>query len=74
MQAYELYSPIKQKRIFFFKAVFHFFFHVQMFPIAVTCGNTFILKPSEKDPGDFQFLCSIAIYGIVELLIMTGMH
>lgn len=22
-----------------------------MFPIAVTCGNTFILKPSEKDPG-----------------------
>ncbi|CAK9180665.1 unnamed protein product [Ilex paraguariensis] len=23
-----------------------------MFPVAVTCGNTFILKPSEKDPGD----------------------
>ena len=22
-----------------------------MFPVAVTCGNTFILKPSEKDPG-----------------------
>jgi hypothetical protein len=22
-----------------------------MFPIAVTCGNTFVLKPSEKDPG-----------------------
>jgi malonate-semialdehyde dehydrogenase (acetylating)/methylmalonate-semialdehyde dehydrogenase len=22
-----------------------------MFPIAVTAGNTFILKPSEKDPG-----------------------
>ncbi|CBI40848.3 unnamed protein product, partial [Vitis vinifera] len=22
-----------------------------MFPIAVTCGNTFILKPSEKNPG-----------------------
>lgn len=26
---------------------------VQMFPIAVTCGNTFVLKPSEKDPGKF---------------------
>ena len=26
---------------------------LQMFPIAVTCGNTFVLKPSEKDPGDF---------------------
>ena len=24
---------------------------IQMFPIAVTCGNTFVLKPSEKDPG-----------------------
>lgn len=24
---------------------------MQMFPIAVTCGNTFVLKPSEKDPG-----------------------
>lgn len=24
---------------------------LQMFPIAVTCGNTFILKPSEKNPG-----------------------
>ncbi len=22
-----------------------------MFPIAVACGNTFVLKPSEKDPG-----------------------
>lgn len=25
---------------------------MQMFPVAVTCGNTFILKPSEKDPGN----------------------
>ncbi|KAG6762525.1 hypothetical protein POTOM_033033 [Populus tomentosa] len=23
-----------------------------MFPVAVTCGNTFVLKPSEKDPGE----------------------
>ena len=22
-----------------------------MFPVAVTAGNTFVLKPSEKDPG-----------------------
>jgi hypothetical protein len=28
---------------------------LQMFPLAVTCGNTFVLKPSEKDPGDFGF-------------------
>lgn len=29
---------------------------LQMFPIAVTCGNTFVLKPSEKDPGNHCFL------------------
>lgn len=28
-------------------------FFFQMFPIAVTCGNTFVLKPCEKNPGDF---------------------
>ena len=28
---------------------------LQMFPIAVTCGNTFVLKPSEKDPGDLLY-------------------
>ena len=22
-----------------------------MFPIAIACGNTFVLKPSEKDPS-----------------------
>jgi hypothetical protein len=28
---------------------------LQMFPIAVTCGNTFVLKPSEKDPGVYLY-------------------
>ena len=27
-----------------------------MFPVAVTCGNTFLLKPSEKDPGAAMIL------------------
>ncbi|KAI5080589.1 hypothetical protein GOP47_0003772 [Adiantum capillus-veneris] len=31
-----------------------------MFPIAVTCGNTFILKPSEKDPGASILLAELA--------------
>lgn len=31
-----------------------------MFPIAVTCGNTFILKPSEKDPGAAMLLAELA--------------
>ncbi|MCO5597328.1 hypothetical protein L7F22_051404 [Adiantum nelumboides] len=31
-----------------------------MFPIAVTCGNTFVLKPSEKDPGASILLAELA--------------
>ncbi|KAM3742526.1 hypothetical protein ACB098_07G074600 [Castanea mollissima] len=32
-----------------------------MFPLAVTCGNTFILKPSEKDPGAAVMLAELAV-------------
>uniref|UniRef100_A0A2N9EFB0 methylmalonate-semialdehyde dehydrogenase (CoA acylating) n=1 Tax=Fagus sylvatica TaxID=28930 RepID=A0A2N9EFB0_FAGSY len=32
-----------------------------MFPVAVTCGNTFILKPSEKDPGAAVMLAELAV-------------
>ncbi|CAI9104140.1 OLC1v1002762C1 [Oldenlandia corymbosa var. corymbosa] len=32
-----------------------------MFPIAVTCGNTFILKPSEKAPGACMRLAELAM-------------
>lgn len=36
-----------------------------MFPLAITCGNTFILKPSEKVAGAAVFL--------MELLKMAGL-
>ncbi|KAG4159905.1 hypothetical protein ERO13_D02G201900v2 [Gossypium hirsutum] len=32
-----------------------------MFSTAVTCGNTFILKPSEKDPGAAVMLAELAV-------------
>jgi hypothetical protein len=32
-----------------------------MFPIAVTCGNTVVLKPSEKDPGAAMMLAELAM-------------
>ncbi|XVE49444.1 hypothetical protein DITRI_Ditri01bG0083000 [Diplodiscus trichospermus] len=32
-----------------------------MFPVAVTCGNTFVLKPSEKDPGASRMLAELAM-------------
>ena len=32
-----------------------------MFPIACTTGNTFVLKPSEKDPGASMMLAELAM-------------
>ncbi|CAN4111988.1 unnamed protein product [Withania somnifera] len=32
-----------------------------MFPVAVTCGNTFVLKLSEKDPGGLMILAELAM-------------
>ncbi|MGC2160301.1 MAG: CoA-acylating methylmalonate-semialdehyde dehydrogenase [Silvibacterium sp.] len=30
-----------------------------MFPIAIACGNTFVLKPSERDPGSSMLLAEM---------------
>ncbi len=32
-----------------------------MFPIAIACGNTFVMKPSEKDPSPCQLLAELLI-------------
>lgn len=32
-----------------------------MFPIAITCGNTFVLKPSELVPGASMMLAEMAL-------------
>jgi len=32
----------------------------QMFPVAIACGNTMILKPSEKVPGASIILARLA--------------
>ncbi|KAH1208020.1 Methylmalonate-semialdehyde dehydrogenase [acylating], mitochondrial [Glycine max] len=48
-----------------------------MFPVAVTCGNTFILKPSEKVPGASVMLAELAMEaGLPEgvLNIVHGTH
>lgn len=31
-----------------------------MFPVAAACGNTMLLKPSEKDPGAAMILVDLA--------------
>lgn len=33
----------------------------RMYPVAVTSGNTFVLKPSEKDPGASMMLAELAL-------------
>ncbi|NHI02269.1 CoA-acylating methylmalonate-semialdehyde dehydrogenase [Oceanimonas sp. MB9] len=32
-----------------------------MFPMAIACGNTFVLKPSERDPGSTLFIAQLLI-------------
>ena len=32
-----------------------------MFPMAIACGNTFVLKPSERDPSAANFICDLLI-------------
>jgi len=36
-----------------------------MFPVATACGNTMLLKPSEKDPGACMMLVELARQGII---------
>lgn len=31
-----------------------------MFPLAIVCGNTYVLKPSEQDPGAAMMLARLA--------------
>lgn len=31
-----------------------------MFPLAIVAGNTFVLKPSEKDPGAVEMLTELS--------------
>lgn len=34
---------------------------LQMFPMALVCGNTSIMKPSERDPGATMMLAELAV-------------
>src|ERR1035437_8238010 len=43
-----------------------------MFPLAIACGNTFVLKPSEKDPSASIFLAELVALWMFPLAIACG--
>jgi malonate-semialdehyde dehydrogenase (acetylating)/methylmalonate-semialdehyde dehydrogenase len=45
-----------------------------MFPVAVTAGNTFVLKPSEKDPGAAVMLADLAMQAGLPRGVLNIVH
>ncbi|WP_095180324.1 CoA-acylating methylmalonate-semialdehyde dehydrogenase [Pseudomonas sp. Irchel 3F6] len=45
-----------------------------MFPMAIACGNTFVLKPSEQDPLSTMLLVELAIEAGVPAGVLTVVH
>jgi len=45
-----------------------------MFPIAITAGNTFVMKPSEKTPGATMMLAELALEAGVPLGVLNVVH
>lgn len=45
-----------------------------MFPIAVACGNTFVLKPCEKNPGAAMILAALAIEAGLPIGVLNIVH
>ncbi len=45
-----------------------------MFPMAIVCGNTFVLKPSEQDPLSTQELVTLALEAGVPAGVLNVVH
>ena len=45
-----------------------------MFPMALVCGNTYIMKPSEQDPGACMLLTQMAIDSGVPEGVLNVIH
>jgi malonate-semialdehyde dehydrogenase (acetylating)/methylmalonate-semialdehyde dehydrogenase len=45
-----------------------------MFPIAIACGNTFVLKPSEQDPSSTMMLAELALEAGVPPGVLNVVH
>ncbi|WP_371376340.1 CoA-acylating methylmalonate-semialdehyde dehydrogenase [Thalassotalea aquiviva] len=45
-----------------------------MFPAAITCGNTFVLKPSEQDPSSSMLMAELALEAGVPAGVLNVVH
>ncbi|MFP0793097.1 aldehyde dehydrogenase family protein, partial [Acinetobacter baumannii] len=45
-----------------------------MFPMAIVCGNTFVLKPSEQDPLSTMMLVELAIQAGIPAGVLNVVH
>merc|ERR1711981_1412176 len=45
-----------------------------MFPLALACGNTFVLKASDRDPGAMTLLAKLAIKAGVPAGVLNIIH
>ncbi|GAM27336.1 hypothetical protein SAMD00019534_105110 [Acytostelium subglobosum LB1] len=45
-----------------------------MFPLAIACGNTYVLKPSERVPGASMYLAELAIEAGVPAGVLNIIH
>lgn len=45
-----------------------------MFPMAIACGNTFVLKPSEQDPMVTMRLCELALQAGIPPGVLNVVH
>jgi malonate-semialdehyde dehydrogenase (acetylating)/methylmalonate-semialdehyde dehydrogenase len=45
-----------------------------MFPMAITCGNTMVMKPSERDPGAMMILAELAQQAGVPNGVLNVIH
>ena len=45
-----------------------------MFPMAIACGNTFVLKPSEQDPMVTMRLCELAMEAGIPAGVLNVVH
>lgn len=52
---------------------FPFMVPAWMFPVAITAGNTFVLKPSEKVPGAAMMLAELALQAGVPRYVLVSL-